>query len=77
MEFRSHLTVALRVIGRDGEVAVGVRTASLELLREQPDLTRCPLRAVNGRRRGTHRRLAHARSHHFILNESLMQGEAR
>jgi hypothetical protein len=48
MEFRSHLTVALRVIGRDGEVAIGVRTAPLELLREQPDLIRCPLRAVNG-----------------------------
>jgi hypothetical protein len=48
MEFRSHLTVALRVNGRDGEVAVGVRTAPIDLLREQPDLTRCPLRAVNG-----------------------------
>jgi hypothetical protein len=49
MEFRSHLTVALRVIGRHGEVAVGVRTAPVDLLREQPDLTRCPLCAVNGR----------------------------
>jgi hypothetical protein len=40
MEFRSHLTVALRVIGRDGEVAVGVRTAPVDLLREQPDSAR-------------------------------------
>jgi aerobic-type carbon monoxide dehydrogenase small subunit (CoxS/CutS family) len=49
MEFRSHLMVALRVNGRDGEVAVGVRTALLDLLRDQPDFDQVP--ATQGERR--------------------------
>lgn len=47
MEFRLHLTVALRANSRNGEVTVGVRAALLDLPREQPDLTRRPLRKVN------------------------------
>jgi hypothetical protein len=62
MEFRLHLTVALRASNRNGEVTVGVRTALLDPPREQPQphLTRCPLRKVNdgSRRLKTPRRRA-------------------
>jgi xanthine dehydrogenase YagT iron-sulfur-binding subunit len=39
MEFRSHLTVALRVNGRRYEVPVDTRTTLLDLLREHLELT--------------------------------------
>src|SRR5947209_17206016 len=39
MEFRSHLTVALRVNGRRYEVPVDTRTTLLDLLRERLGLT--------------------------------------
>ena len=39
MEFRSHLTVALRVNGRSYEVPVDTRTTLLDLLREHLELT--------------------------------------
>ena len=39
MEFRSHVSVVLRVNGRPHEVVVDARTILLDLLREQLDLT--------------------------------------
>jgi xanthine dehydrogenase YagT iron-sulfur-binding subunit len=39
MEFRSHLTVALRVNGRHHEITVDARTTLLDLLREHLQLT--------------------------------------
>ena len=39
MEFRSHLTIALRVNGRHREVTVDARTTLLDLLRERLKLT--------------------------------------